>query len=375
MTVMANPRSWCWRPGPVPACARTFPRCCTRWRGAACCRTPCTRSPRSPRNTSSSCSATTATASPLPSPSWPKTLGRTIDVAVQEQQLGTGHAVGCGLAALPADFAGTVVVTSGDVPLLDADTLAELIATHSAETAAATVLTTTLPDPTGYGRILRTQDREVIGIVEEGRRHPVAAGHQRGQRRCLRLRHRGAALGAGPAAPAQRPAGALPHRRHLDHPAGRPDRAGQARRRRRAGGRRQRPGPAGGAGRRTEPAHRGRPPARGCDDRRPRHHLDRRRRDHRPRHRHPARHAAAGRHPHRRPLRDRPGHHTDRRHRRRRGVGDPHPRHRLGHRRRRHRRPVHLPAARHRARRRRQARRVRRDEERHDRAPAPRCRT
>ena len=95
------------------------------------------------------------------------TLGRPIEVAVQEQQLGTGHAVGRGLAALPADFAGTVVVTSGDVPLMDAETLAELIAAHSSETAAATVLTTTLPNPTGYGRILRTQDREVIGIVEE----------------------------------------------------------------------------------------------------------------------------------------------------------------------------------------------------------------
>ena len=59
-------------------------------------------------------------------------LGRRIDIAVQEQQLGTGHAVGCGLAALPADFAGIVVVTSGDVPLLDADTLADLIAAHSA---------------------------------------------------------------------------------------------------------------------------------------------------------------------------------------------------------------------------------------------------
>ncbi len=94
-------------------------------------------------------------------------LGRSIDVAVQEQQLGTGHAVGCGLSALPEDFGGTVVVISGDVPLLDADTLADLIATHSAETAAATVVTTTLPDPTGYGRILRTQDREVIGIVEQ----------------------------------------------------------------------------------------------------------------------------------------------------------------------------------------------------------------
>ena len=88
-------------------------------------------------------------------------------IAVQEQQQGTGHAVGCGLTALPADFTGTVVVTSGDVPLLDADTLADLIAAHSAESAAATVLTTTLPDPTGYGRILRTQDGEVIGIVEQ----------------------------------------------------------------------------------------------------------------------------------------------------------------------------------------------------------------
>jgi len=96
-----------------------------------------------------------------------ETLGRTVDIAVQEQQHGTGHAVRCGLAALPADFAGTVVVTSGDVPLMDADTLADLIDTHGSETAAATVVTTTVPDPTGYGRILRTQDREVIGIVEE----------------------------------------------------------------------------------------------------------------------------------------------------------------------------------------------------------------
>jgi bifunctional UDP-N-acetylglucosamine pyrophosphorylase/glucosamine-1-phosphate N-acetyltransferase len=99
-------------------------------------------------------------------------LGRNIDIAVQDQQLGTGHAVGCGLTALPADFTGTVVVTSGDVPLLDADTLADLIAAHSGESAAATVVTTTLPDPTGYGRILRTQDRQVIGIVEQADASP-----------------------------------------------------------------------------------------------------------------------------------------------------------------------------------------------------------
>ncbi|AMO63148.1 bifunctional N-acetylglucosamine-1-phosphate uridyltransferase/glucosamine-1-phosphate acetyltransferase [Mycolicibacterium phlei] len=95
-------------------------------------------------------------------------LGRPVATAVQEQQLGTGHAVECGLSALPDGFAGTVVVTSGDVPLLDADTLAELIDTHtSGGPAAATLLTTTLSDPTGYGRILRTQDGEVIGIVEQ----------------------------------------------------------------------------------------------------------------------------------------------------------------------------------------------------------------
>ncbi|WP_102143998.1 bifunctional UDP-N-acetylglucosamine diphosphorylase/glucosamine-1-phosphate N-acetyltransferase GlmU [Mycobacterium hubeiense] len=98
-------------------------------------------------------------------------LGRSIDIAVQDEQLGTGHAVGCGLAALPDDFAGTVVVTAGDVPLLDADTLADLIATHGTD-AAATVLTTTLADPTGYGRVLRTQDDEVIGIVEQADASP-----------------------------------------------------------------------------------------------------------------------------------------------------------------------------------------------------------
>ena len=94
-------------------------------------------------------------------------LGRTVEVAVQEQQLGTGHAALCGLSALPEDFDGVVVITSGDIPLLDADTLAELIAVHRGESASVTVLTTTVPDATGYGRILRTQDGGVIAIVEE----------------------------------------------------------------------------------------------------------------------------------------------------------------------------------------------------------------
>jgi bifunctional UDP-N-acetylglucosamine pyrophosphorylase/glucosamine-1-phosphate N-acetyltransferase len=102
-------------------------------------------------------------------------LGRPIQVAVQEQQLGTGHAVACALSALPEDFTGIVVVTYGDVPLLDADTLAGLIAEHNAESAAVTVLTTTLPDPTGYGRIVRRQEDEggdLLGIVEQADASP-----------------------------------------------------------------------------------------------------------------------------------------------------------------------------------------------------------
>ena len=99
-------------------------------------------------------------------------LNRPILIAVQDQLLGTGHAVQCALSALPEDFAGVVVVTYGDVPLLHADTLAGLIAAHNAESAAVTLITTTLPDPTGYGRVVRTQDGEVLGVVEQADASP-----------------------------------------------------------------------------------------------------------------------------------------------------------------------------------------------------------
>ena len=108
------------------------------------------------------------------------TLGRAIEVAEQDRPQGTGHAALCGLSALPDDYAGIVVVTSGDTPLLDAETLAGLIASHggSGGAAAVTVLTTTLDDPTGYGRILRTQDNrtqenELTAIVEEADATPA----------------------------------------------------------------------------------------------------------------------------------------------------------------------------------------------------------
>src|SRR5690606_41061788 len=51
-----------------------------------------------------------------------KELGRDIVCAVQDQQLGTGHAVQCALSAVPADFTGDLLVTSADAPLLDGHT-------------------------------------------------------------------------------------------------------------------------------------------------------------------------------------------------------------------------------------------------------------
>jgi bifunctional UDP-N-acetylglucosamine pyrophosphorylase / glucosamine-1-phosphate N-acetyltransferase len=87
-------------------------------------------------------------------------------VADQDELKGTGRAVRCGLDALPADPAGTVVVTYGDVPLLSGALLAELTAAHEIAGAAVTVLTATVPDPTGYGRVLRDADGSVTAIVE-----------------------------------------------------------------------------------------------------------------------------------------------------------------------------------------------------------------
>jgi len=86
--------------------------------------------------------------------------------AVQAEQLGTGHAVRQGLAALPA-LAGTVVVIAADTPLLTSGTLADLVGAHVGQGNAATVLTARVPDPTGYGRVLRDGEGAVRGIVEE----------------------------------------------------------------------------------------------------------------------------------------------------------------------------------------------------------------
>ncbi len=93
-----------------------------------------------------------------------ESLNETVTTAVQDEQLGTGHAVGCGLKELP-EFDGEVVVTYGDVPMLTGETLQRLVATHREGGNAVTILTAEIDDPTGYGRIIRTAGR-ITGIVE-----------------------------------------------------------------------------------------------------------------------------------------------------------------------------------------------------------------
>lgn len=84
---------------------------------------------------------------------------------VQERQGGTGHAVRMALEQAGA-LTGTIVVTNGDHPLLRGETLAELVRTHEDQGNAATVLTTEIPDATGYGRMVRAADGSVEAIVE-----------------------------------------------------------------------------------------------------------------------------------------------------------------------------------------------------------------
>lgn len=88
-----------------------------------------------------------------------------VDFVLQEEQLGTGHAVLQCRSAL-SGFNGTVVVLNGDVPCLKPETIRRFVEYHSSERAAATVLTAVMDDATGYGRILRAADGSLLKIVE-----------------------------------------------------------------------------------------------------------------------------------------------------------------------------------------------------------------
>src|SRR5713226_4641790 len=85
---------------------------------------------------------------------------------IQEQQLGTGHAVLCAKNNF-ADFCGDILILSGDAPLIQERTLTAMIQAHSDREAAVTLMTAFLDRPTGYGRILRDPRGDITGIVEE----------------------------------------------------------------------------------------------------------------------------------------------------------------------------------------------------------------
>ncbi|MEK9602408.1 MAG: NTP transferase domain-containing protein, partial [Pontimonas sp.] len=85
----------------------------------------------------------------------------------QDDVPGTGRALEVALEALPKSFTGDVVVVSGDVPLLDSDTLRAVIAHHRQQGAPATLISTVLDDPAGYGRVVRDDSGHVVKVVEE----------------------------------------------------------------------------------------------------------------------------------------------------------------------------------------------------------------
>lgn len=85
----------------------------------------------------------------------------------QDEIPGTGRAVELAVAALPADFDGSIVVLSGDVPLIDAPTLDRLVRGHEQHGRGMTLLSAVFDNPTGLGRILRDADGAMRGIVEE----------------------------------------------------------------------------------------------------------------------------------------------------------------------------------------------------------------
>lgn len=93
-------------------------------------------------------------------------FGTAIEFAVQQEQLGTGHAV-MQTEKLLQDFTGDVLILYGDVPLLKTKTLQDLVDHHRQQNRDISMMTAKVPDPKGYGRIIRNQAGEVVESVEE----------------------------------------------------------------------------------------------------------------------------------------------------------------------------------------------------------------
>ncbi|HSM25381.1 MAG TPA: bifunctional UDP-N-acetylglucosamine diphosphorylase/glucosamine-1-phosphate N-acetyltransferase GlmU [Anaerolineaceae bacterium] len=93
-------------------------------------------------------------------------LGTSVQYAVQEEQLGTGHAVLAASHVIPQDVA-YVLVTNGDMPLLTEDTLRKLVDTQKSNQGPLSLVTMLSDDSFGFGRIVRAEDGSVVAIVEE----------------------------------------------------------------------------------------------------------------------------------------------------------------------------------------------------------------
>ncbi len=87
-----------------------------------------------------------------------------VELVVQPRSNGTGGAVAAAVVSLAADT--PVVVLSGDVPLVSAEVIEELARAHAQSGAAATMATTVLEDPSGYGRVVRDENGAVARVVE-----------------------------------------------------------------------------------------------------------------------------------------------------------------------------------------------------------------
>jgi len=101
----------------------------------------------------------------------------------QTEQRGTGDATAIGMTALAGDDYdddAIVVVVPGDTPLLRADTLDELVAAHVANANAATLLTSVLDDPAGYGRVVRAQEGACCGSSSSATRRPTSSRSRSG---------------------------------------------------------------------------------------------------------------------------------------------------------------------------------------------------
>lgn len=93
-----------------------------------------------------------------------KTKSRDVSYSVQEEQLGTGHAVLCAKAFLEGKV-GTVAIFTGDAPLIQESTVASMLKNHAEGGFSATLLTSVIENPNGYGRIQR-EGEEVARIIE-----------------------------------------------------------------------------------------------------------------------------------------------------------------------------------------------------------------